>query len=114
MSAAAPSCQANDDAASRVLERDGHLILPQVFTPDEIARLRAEILAIYDDVRPEMRAGSATRAVGEMYRYEMFNRRARCQEAIAHPRVLAVIEPLLGHNCHVIACTSWRNPPGAG
>ena len=27
------------------------------------------------------------------------------------PRILEVIEPLLGEDCHVIANTAWRNPP---
>ena len=41
----------------------------------------------------------------------MLNRSAACQAAVAHPRILAVIEPLLGDDCHVIANTAWRNPP---
>ena len=45
------------------------------------------------------------------FRYEMLNRSAACQAAVAHPRILQVIEPLLGDDCHVIANTAWRNPP---
>ena len=41
----------------------------------------------------------------------MLNRSAACQRAIAHPRILETIEPLLGDDCHVIANTAWRNPP---
>ena len=45
------------------------------------------------------------------FRYEMLNRSAACQAAIGHPRILEVVEPLLGEDCHVIANTAWRNPP---
>ena len=44
------------------------------------------------------------------FRYELCNRSAACQEAVGHPRVLEVIEPLLAEDCHVIANTAWRNP----
>jgi ectoine hydroxylase-related dioxygenase (phytanoyl-CoA dioxygenase family) len=44
----------------------------------------------------------------------MFNHSARCQATIAHPRILEVIEPLLGDDCHVIANTAWNNPPQFG
>src|SRR5206468_2562201 len=52
-----------------------------------------------------------TRDDKDEFRYEMLNRSAACQRAIAHPRILEVIEPLLGDDCHVIANTAWRNPP---
>ena len=41
----------------------------------------------------------------------MLNRSAACQRSLAHPKILEVIEPLLGDDCHVIANTAWRNPP---
>jgi ectoine hydroxylase-related dioxygenase (phytanoyl-CoA dioxygenase family) len=95
-----------------VLEKEGHFLLRGEFAADEVARLRDEILEVYARVPPEMRAGSITREMGEMYRYEMFNRSALCQEAIARPAILAILDPLLGADCHVIACTAWKNPPG--
>ena len=42
----------------------------------------------------------------------MFNHSALCQVAIGRAEILDVLAPLLGADCHVIACTSWRNPPG--
>src|SRR5262249_6555638 len=80
--------------------------LSGVFSADEVATMRREI----DD---SFVAYSSERSRGdkEEFRYEMLNRSAACQAAIAHPRVLATIEPLLGEDCHVIANTAWRNPP---
>src|SRR5258708_13396430 len=42
----------------------------------------------------------------------MLNRSAACQAAVMHPDILRAVEPLLGEDCHVIANTAWRNPPG--
>lgn len=92
--------------ASRQLEQDGWAVLASVLTDDEQDALRAEIGAVFDQDPAER--GRPDR---DEFRYEMFNRSAACQRAVAHPRILEVIEPLLGNDCHVIANTAWRNPP---
>ena len=92
--------------ASAQLERDGCTVLRGVFTEAEVAELRTEIDAVFESVPPER-----VRDDKDEFRYEMLNRSAACQRAIAHPRILEVIEPLLGDDCHVIANTAWRNPP---
>jgi hypothetical protein len=91
---------------SRQLEQDGWTVIRGVFTPAEVEQLRKEIDAVFETRPPERSRGDK----GE-FRYEMLNRSAACQAAIGHPRILAVIEPLLGDDCHVIANTAWRNPP---
>jgi hypothetical protein len=88
------------------LERDGCTVIRRVFPPDDVAALRTEIDDVFDTYPPER-----VRDDKDEFRYEMFNRSARCQRAIADPRILEVIEPLLGDDCHVIANTAWRNPP---
>ena len=98
--------------ASAELEAHGHTILRGLFTAAEVAALRADIEAVYRRVAPELRDSAITPEVGAMYRYQMFNHSALCQTAIAHPGILAAVEPLLGGDCHVIAATAWRNPPG--
>src|SRR6476619_7629391 len=77
--------------ASVQLENDGWAVLPGVFTAAEVAELRAEIDAVFEAVPPER-----TRDDRAEFRYEMLNRSAACQRAIAHPGILEVIEPLLG------------------
>jgi ectoine hydroxylase-related dioxygenase (phytanoyl-CoA dioxygenase family) len=91
---------------SAQLERDGYTILEQVFPPADVARLREEIDTVFEKYPPERFRGDAPQ-----FRYEMLNRSAACQDAVMHPRILQVIEPLLGEDCHVIANTAWRNPP---
>ena len=92
--------------ASAELERDGCTVLRGVLDGTEIAGLRAEIDDVFESVAPERVRGDK-----DEFRYEMLNRSAACQRAIVHPRILEVIEPLLGDDCHVIANTAWRNPP---
>jgi ectoine hydroxylase-related dioxygenase (phytanoyl-CoA dioxygenase family) len=70
-----------------------------------------EIDAVYRNYPRDARADNRPAEEDEDFRYEMFNRSSLAQQAIAHPEILATIEPLLGEDCHVIANTCWRNPP---
>lgn len=97
---------------SVALEMHGHYVLRQEFTAAEVDRLRASVLEVYREHPPDPREGRITPTDAAQYRYEMFNRSAVCQEVIARPAVLAILEPLLGSDCHVISCTAWHNPPG--
>ncbi|MBK7874222.1 MAG: phytanoyl-CoA dioxygenase family protein [Planctomycetes bacterium] len=94
------------------LERDGHYLLRGEFAADEVAALREDILAVYTRVPADPRAGRASPANAEMFRYEMFNRSEACQRALARPAILAILEPLIGDDCHAISCTAWKNDPG--
>jgi ectoine hydroxylase-related dioxygenase (phytanoyl-CoA dioxygenase family) len=91
------------------LEREGWAHLRGVFDEDEVATLRAEIDAVFEAIPPERARDDKAE-----FRYELLNRSAACQRAIANPRVLEVIEPLLADDCHIIANTAWRNPPDFG
>jgi hypothetical protein len=93
--------------ASRQLEADGWALLPGVLDPDEVATLAAEVESVFETYPPER-----LREDKEEFRYEMLNRSAGCQAAVAHPKILEVIEPLLAEDCHVISNTAWMNPPG--
>src|SRR5205823_5750254 len=88
------------------LERDGWTVLREVFTPEELAQMRKEIDHSFVVDPPERHRDDR-----EEFRYQMLNRSAACQAALAHPRILEVIEPLLGEDCHVLSNTAWRNPP---
>ncbi len=92
--------------AAHDLERDGFAVLRGVFDEDDVRTLTDEIDATFA-AYPAERA----RSDNDEFRYEMLNRSAACQRAVAHPAIREVIEPLLGDDCHVIANTAWRNPP---
>ena len=87
---------------ARQIEADGYAMVRGVFTPSEVLALRGEIDSVFASYLPE-------RGRNDEFRYQMFNRSALSQAALAHPRILAAIEPLLGNDCHVIANTAWRN-----
>ena len=93
------------------LEQFGYARLAGVFHGAELAALRAEVAAVFREWPPDER-GDPVRTDKAEYRYQMFQRSPWCQRAMAHPRILAVVEPLLGNDCHVINSTAWQNPPG--
>jgi ectoine hydroxylase-related dioxygenase (phytanoyl-CoA dioxygenase family) len=97
--------------ASRALEREGWAALRGAFSQDEVDALAAEIERVYQAVPADVRNPGLAPEEREDFRYEMLNRSAACQRAVADRRILDVVEPLLGEDCHVIANTAWRNPP---
>ena len=103
----------NEDAptASKQLEREGYTLLKRAFSTAEVEKLKREILQVFEEYAYDHRSDSRSEAANQMFRYEMFNRSAACQKALANPAILETIEPLLGEDCHVIANTAWRNPP---
>lgn len=110
-----PYLQYRDEPASAEtgqLEREGYTIIRDLLTPAEVAELHAEIAEVYDRDPPDQRGKDRPPEDAAMFRYAMLNRSAAAQRAVAHPRLLSVIEPLLGEDCHVIANTAWRNPAG--
>lgn len=99
-----------DEPHAVALERDGHAMRRQAFSPSTVTALREEIAAVYRDSPPATRKSCLKGRRGEMFRYAMFNRSALCQDIMGRREILDVVEPLLGDDCHVIACTAWRNP----
>lgn len=97
--------------ASAALERDGWAIVPGLLDADEVTALAAEVEQVYASLPADRRNPRLSAAEADDFRYEMLNRSARAQATVAHPKLLEVIEPLLGEDCHVIANTCWRNPP---
>lgn len=100
--------------ASTDIERDGVAVLRGAFDPAEITTLRGEIEEVFATVAADARNPGMPPEERESYRYEMLNRSAACRRWVADRRLLDVVEPLLGEDCHVIANTAWRNPPSDG
>jgi ectoine hydroxylase-related dioxygenase (phytanoyl-CoA dioxygenase family) len=92
------------------LQSDGYVVLEGVFSDEEIAALRADVERVFDEYPPDERGDTPEQSAP--FRYEMLNRSGVVQEAIAHPRILEVVEPLLGEDCHVIANTAWWQQSG--
>lgn len=97
--------------ASRRLQAQGCVLLDSVLDRTEVAELVDEVKQVYRDVPADRRRPEPDPAEIEQFRYEMLNRSALCQRVIGNRRILDVVEPLLGEDCHVIANSAWWNPP---
>lgn len=97
--------------ASLHLEQEGYAVLHGVLSAEEVNALHAELSTVYATTPADLRNARLSAEEREDFRYEMFNRSALAQRTIGHTRILEVIEPLLGEDCHIIANTCWRNPP---
>lgn len=97
-------------SAAERLQADGYVVLDSVFDRDEVAALCADVERVFEDYPPDDRGDPPEQAAS--FRYEMLNRSDLVQRAIANPRILEAIEPLLGEDCHVIANTAWWQQPG--
>ena len=84
--------------------------LPACSQPEEIEALRADVRRVFDEYPPDNRGDPPEQSTP--FRYEMINRSSVVQQAIGHPRILEVVEFLLGEDCHVIANTAWWQQPG--
>jgi hypothetical protein len=100
-------------AESQQLQTEGYVTLRGVFDADEIAELIVDVDRVFDECAPDVRRTGSKYPPEhwDPFRYEMFNRSAVVQKAIAKRAILDVIEPLLAEDCHVIANTAWRQPP---
>ena len=80
-------------------DRDGYLFFPSLFTPDEIARLAAEVPAIFGEHRPENvreKGSNAVRTSFAAHMYsEPFARLAR------HPRMIEPVKQLYGEDVYM-------------
>lgn len=94
--------------ASVQVERDGFVVLRGALSTNETDPLRDDIDRIFADPDIELRRANDA----DEYRYAVLNRSALVQDLVANRVILDVIEPLIGEDCHVIANTAWRNPPG--
>jgi ectoine hydroxylase-related dioxygenase (phytanoyl-CoA dioxygenase family) len=97
-------------SAAEGLQSNGYVVLDSVFDGDELAALCADVERVFEEYPPDDRGDPPEQAAS--FRYEMLNRSSLVQRAIANPRILEVIEPLLGEDCHVIANTAWWQQPG--
>jgi hypothetical protein len=92
------------------LQADGYVLLESVFAGDEVTALRTEVERVFDEFPPDERGDLPEEAAP--FRYEMLNRSGLVQGAVGHPRILEVVEALLGEDCHIIANTAWWQPAG--
>lgn len=92
------------------LQTDGFVILKGIFAGEDLAALRTDVERVFAEYPPDERGDTPEESAP--FRHEMLNRSSLVQRAIGNPRILEVVEPLLGEDCHVIANTAWRQASG--
>jgi ectoine hydroxylase-related dioxygenase (phytanoyl-CoA dioxygenase family) len=96
------------------LRRDGYCLIRGGLDAGQVAGLRAALDAIYAQPAPALDQAYALSHHDpdwtRWHRVQLFELHPLCQLMLAHPPVLAAIEPLLGPDCHVIANIGWRTP----
>ena len=102
--------QGKTPAASEMIERSGYAVLRGAFDTREVADLHKEVGRVFERVPPDVRRDDKFVNWDE-FRYEVLNRSPAAQRVVGDRRILDVVEPLLGEDCHVIANTAWRNAP---
>jgi len=92
------------------LQTLGHCLIPGALSALEVKRLRDSVNRVYQDFPADARDGRPSADNAKMFRYEMINRSEEVRQVTSDRRILDVIDPLLGKNCHLISSTAWRNP----
>ena len=97
-------------AAAESLQSEGYVVLKGVFGGEELAALCADVERVFEEYPPDERGDPPE--LSAPFRHEMLNRSSLVERTIGAPRILEVVEPLLGEDCHVIANTAWRQEAG--
>lgn len=92
--------------------RDGFLVLPEALTKSEVAALRAGVERAFE--KPSEEAALYGESMQRIWRPKMFEQGEAFEALIDHPRVIDLVEAILGPDCHLIANSALRTGPGEG
>jgi ectoine hydroxylase-related dioxygenase (phytanoyl-CoA dioxygenase family) len=92
--------------------RDGFLVIPEALAAEQVARLRAGVERAFAEpcAEAELYGGN----MGLIWRPKMFERGPEFEELVDNPRVIHLVEAILGADCHLIANSALRTGPGDG
>lgn len=99
-------------ALTEQLHRDGFLVIPDALPSDEVARLRAGVERAFEEDSEE--AALYGEGMTRIWRPKMFERGPEFEAVIENPRVIDLVEAILGPDCHLIANSALRTGPGEG
>jgi ectoine hydroxylase-related dioxygenase (phytanoyl-CoA dioxygenase family) len=94
------------------LHRDGFLVIPEALAPEQAARLRVGVERAFAE--PSEEAALYGETMTRIWRPKMFERGPEFEEVVDNPRVIDLIEAILGPDCHLIANSALRTGPGEG
>lgn len=86
--------------------RDGFLVLPDAIAPEEVAILRAGVERAFAE--PCEEAALYGPVMANIWRPKMFERGPEFEALVDNPRVVDIVEAILGPDCHLIAMSALR------
>ena len=92
--------------------REGYLAIPDALLPEEVATLRRGVEAAFAEPceEAEIHGGEMPR----IWRPKLFERGPEFEALVDNPRVIDLVEAILGADCHLIAMSALRTGPGQG
>jgi ectoine hydroxylase-related dioxygenase (phytanoyl-CoA dioxygenase family) len=95
------------DRYLREMTVQGFTVLPDVFSPQEVERLRAAMEGVFG------REGASTDHGRVRFSYNLTNKHATFREAVQHPLLMEVMAALLGDDFILAALNAHGSNPGA-
>lgn len=89
---------------------DGFLVIPEALANEEVARVRAGVERAF----AERNAEAEMYNMVKIWRPKMFERGPEFEELVDNPRLVDLVETILGPDCHLIAMSALRTGPGEG
>jgi ectoine hydroxylase-related dioxygenase (phytanoyl-CoA dioxygenase family) len=102
----------NPEALVAQFHRDGYLVLPDALPPEQVEQLRAGVERAFAEFDPE--AELYGKVMQRIWRPKMFERGPEFEAVVDNPRVIELVEAILGSDCHLIANSALRTGPGDG
>ena len=102
-------------------QRDGFLVVPRLVSPDEVDGIRRHAMGIFrgtvdiPGLEPPALGATDAELIDRFSRIHMLHRVDRLSEVhMLHPRVLDVLEALIGPDVLALQTMLFFNPPGRG
>jgi ectoine hydroxylase-related dioxygenase (phytanoyl-CoA dioxygenase family) len=102
----------NLDRLVEQFHRDGYLVIPDALEAEQVERLRAGVERAFAEFNPE--AELYGKVMQRIWRPKMFEHGPEFEEVVDNPRILDLVEAILGSDCHLIANSALRTGPGDG
>jgi ectoine hydroxylase-related dioxygenase (phytanoyl-CoA dioxygenase family) len=102
------------DLAEQVeqFHREGYLVVPDALSAQEASALRAGLERVFGESHPEAELHGGQ--MMKIWRPRLFEHGPEFEAVVDNPRVMDLVEALLGPDCHLIAMSALRTGPGEG
>ena len=91
--------------------RDGFLVIHDAISPEDVATLRAGVEADFEREDP---VAVVYGGLQKIWRPMMFEHGPEFEALVDNPRIIDLVEAILGRDCHLIAISALRTGPGEG